>query len=148
MDIVQEAIHILSDSLIDSETKEDYNSLNKCRDYFRLKIGNKKVETFVVMYMDARYRMIEFQELANGTIDQTNCYPRAITVKALDNCARYVVVGHNHPSGDCTPSNNDKKSTETLGQALSLFDIGLLDHFVIGRAPGFPCWSIRKGEQV
>lgn len=147
-DVVRKAFTVLSDSLSVSSNRETFNNLGAVSTYFRLKIGDRRVETFAVMYLDSRYRMIEFQELATGTVDATDCRPRAIAVKALDNCARYVIVGHNHPSGDCTPSENDKKSTTSLVHALHLLDIDVLDHYVIGRAPGFPCWSIRNGNQV
>ena len=139
-EVVNRAINILSDKLKLGTTK--FKRETECVDYLRLLIGARKVETFVVMYMDSRHRLIECQELATGSVDQTFVSPRAIVMKAIENCAKYIMVAHNHPSGDPHPSDADINSTQRLGEALDLFDIELHDHIIVGRAPGFPVWSI------
>ena len=145
-DIVQSAINVLSENL--GNSGESFKSRIAASNYFRLKLGEKKVETFAVMYLDARFRFIEFDEVATGGVDQTSANPRAIALKAIENCARFVILGHNHPSGDCEPSNNDVSSTNRMTNALELFDIHVLDHLVVARAPGFPCYSIELGVKL
>lgn len=143
-EVVAKAIHLLSDSLSDFSDRKRMDYVPDCVNYLRLLIGDRKVETFVILYLDARYRLIETEEIATGTVDETSCHPRAVALKALNNCARSIIMSHNHPSGDCKPSDNDVKATRSMAKALECLDIDVLDHIVIGRAPGFPAYSIAR----
>jgi DNA repair protein RadC len=90
-------------------------------------------EVFVVLLLDARHRLIEFNELFAGTIDAASIYPRELAKLALQKNAAAVIVAHNHPSGNAEPSTADIEITKTLKGVLEVLDIKLLDHFVIGR---------------
>lgn len=146
--VVEQAKALLTAGMTDPSDRLEMSTYSSAVNYLRLLIGDRPVETFVVLFLDARFRLIECQEMNTGTIDQTLCFPRAITQKAMNNCARHVVISHNHPSGSPKPSDNDIEVTRSLRQALHLFDISLLDHIVIGRAPGFPAWSITDDRPV
>ena len=77
--------------------------------------------------------MIETQEMFRGTIDGASVYPREVVKQALQlNAAAVIVLAHNHPSGITEPSTADRQITEKIRQAMSLFDIRVLDHFIIG----------------
>ncbi|RIZ67494.1 MAG: hypothetical protein D0528_12040, partial [Methylococcales bacterium] len=71
-------------------------------------------------------------ELFRGTIDGASVYPREVVKQALHHNAAAVIFAHNHPSGVTEPSQADKQITEKLKKALDLFDIRVLDHFIIG----------------
>lgn len=89
-------------------------------------------EFFACLFLDNQHRAIKFAELFKGTIDDASVYPREVVKQALDYNAAAVIFAHNHPSGMTEPSQSDKKITEKLKQALALFDIRVLDHFIIG----------------
>ena len=89
------------------------------------------VEHFAVAYLDTKNKVTAIQ-LSKGTIDQTAVYPREIVKHALLSGAASVIVAHNHPSGDNTPSGADRALTVTLKNALELIQIKLHDHFIIG----------------
>jgi len=89
-------------------------------------------EVFACLFLDNQHRVIKFAELFKGTIDGASVYPREVVKQALDYNAAAVIFAHNHPSGITEPSQSDKQITEKLKQALALFDIRVLDHFIIG----------------
>jgi DNA repair protein RadC len=87
------------------------------------------------MFLDARHRLVGFEELFNGTIDGADVHPREVARRALERNAAAVIVGHNHPSGNPEPSPADRAVTGRLKQALALVDVRLLDHFIVGDGP-------------
>jgi DNA repair protein RadC len=89
-------------------------------------------EVFACLFLDTRHRVIAFEELFHGTIDGATVYPRVVAEKALRHGAAALIAAHNHPSGVSEPSLADQAITRRLKEALSLLDIRLLDHFVIG----------------
>ena len=89
-------------------------------------------EVFCCIYLDNRHRVLEFEELFRGTVDGTSVYPREVVKRALSVNAAAVILAHNHPSGVAEPSQADERITKRIGSALSLVDIRLLDHLVIG----------------
>ena len=100
--------------------------------FFRDKLGSREREVFVASMLDTRYRLIEYVELFFGTIDGAEVHPREVARCALRLNAAAVIVAHNHPSGEVTPSSADRAVTARLKQALALLDIRLLDHVIVG----------------
>lgn len=90
-------------------------------------------ETFAVLFVDTRYRVISFEHVFYGTLNASMVYPREVIKLALERNAAAVVLTHNHPSGDSTPSSADIQVTQRLKSALALVDIHVLDHIVVGR---------------
>lgn len=89
-------------------------------------------EVFACLFLDSQNRVIQFDELFTGTLTGASIYPREVAKRALQHNAAAVIFAHNHPSGVVEPSLADKQITTKLKQALSLFDIAVLDHFIIG----------------
>ena len=89
-------------------------------------------EVFSIMFLDSQLRLIQHKPMFRGTLTQTSVYPREIVKYALHTGASAVVLVHNHPSGDPTPSIADKSLTQTLKTALALVDVRVLDHFITG----------------
>ena len=100
--------------------------------YLQLHLGGRPHEVFAVLFLDAQHRLIALEELFRGTLTQTSVYPREVVVRALHHHAAAVVLAHNHPSGDVTPSRADEMLTRTLQGALALVDVRVLDHVVVG----------------
>jgi DNA repair protein RadC len=108
------------------------NSPRVVRDYLQLLLGSRQQEIFLVLFLDTQHRVIASEELFQGTLSQTSVYPREVVKRALAHNAAAVILAHNHPSGVAEPSQSDQLLTESLKQALSLVDVRVLDHFVVG----------------
>lgn len=102
------------------------------RDYLRARLRDLPHELFCCLLLDNRHRVISFAELFRGTIDGASVHPREVVKHALQGNAAAVILAHNHPSGVAEPSRADELITRRLRDALSLVDIRLLDHFVVG----------------
>jgi DNA repair protein RadC len=95
----------------------------------------KNVETLQVLLLNTRRRLIRVvEEIADGTIDTLLVHPREVFKSAIAANAAAIVLAHNHPSGDPTPSEADIKVTRDLIRAGQLLKIDVLDHIIIGRA--------------
>jgi DNA repair protein RadC len=101
---------------------------------FRARLADLNHEVFSCLYLDTRHRMIRYEALFRGTIDGAAVYPREVVKQALSFNAAAVILGHNHPSGDCEPSEADRNITQRVSKALALVDIRLLDHLVVSRS--------------
>ncbi|SDU13668.1 RadC family protein [Nitrosomonas ureae] len=108
------------------------NSPKLVRDFLRLSLANKQHEVFIGIFLDAKNHAIATEELFSGTLTQASVYPREIIKRALYHNAAAIIFAHNHPSGIAEPSHADKVLTQSLKQALSLVDVKVLDHFIIG----------------
>lgn len=103
------------------------------KDFIRLQIGSKPYESFMVLFLDAKQTLIASEELFRGTLSSTSVYPREVALRALHHHASSLVLAHNHPSGDVTPSQADIQLTAKMRAALALLDISILDHVIVGR---------------
>ncbi|HXV11454.1 MAG TPA: DNA repair protein RadC [Burkholderiales bacterium] len=102
------------------------------RDYLRISLMGRSYEVFMVLFLDAQHRLIEAEEMFRGTLTQTSVYPREVVKRSLYFNAAAVLFAHNHPSGVAQPSQSDELLTRSLRDALSLIEVRVLDHFVIG----------------
>ena len=100
--------------------------------YLAARLRDKQSEAFVALLLDSQHRVIEYVELAQGTIDGAAVYPREVVKIALAKNAAALIFAHNHPSGIAEASQADRAITERLVKALSLLDIRVLDHIIIG----------------
>lgn len=89
-------------------------------------------ESFFALLLDARHRLLSMHTVSTGSVDATPVHPREVFSPAIRDGAAAVVVAHNHPSGDPTPSAEDRAVTERLRSAGALVGIELLDHLVVG----------------
>ena len=101
------------------------------RDWLRLKLAPLEHECFAALWLDARHRLIAYEELFRGTLTQTSVFPREIVKRALAVNAAAVIFAHNHPSGAAEPSAADETLTRCLKDALAMIDVRCLDHFII-----------------
>jgi DNA repair protein RadC len=102
------------------------------RAYLSAQLSGYSYEVFACLFLDNQNRVLQLIELFRGTVDAASVYPREVAKLALQHNASAVIFAHNHPSGITEPSIADKQITEKLKQGLILFDIRVLDHFVIG----------------
>jgi DNA repair protein RadC len=112
--------------------KSAFESMDELQDYLQLRIGSLPYESFVVVFLDTRQRLLACEEMFKGTLARASVYPREVVMRALQHSAHSVVLAHNHPSGDVQPSEADKALTMSLRAALALIDISVLDHVIVG----------------
>jgi DNA repair protein RadC len=110
---------------------ETLNSPGAVREYLQLLLANRAYESFAVLFLDVKNRLIATEELFRGTLTHTSVYPREVVKAALAHNAASLILAHNHPSGSPEPSQADHTLTQALKQALALVDVRVLDHFVI-----------------
>jgi len=94
----------------------------------------RQVETLQVLLLNTRRRLIRIEEISNGTLDTILVHPREVFKSAIAANAAAIILVHNHPSGDPTPSEADVKVTRDLIRAGQLLKIEVIDHIIIGRA--------------
>lgn len=94
-------------------------------------------EVFACLFMDTHFRLLHYEELFRGTINEANIYPREIVRRGLEYNAAKIILAHNHPSGRPTPSDADKEVTQLIKQTLALVDIDVVDHIIIGNPDHF-----------
>jgi DNA repair protein RadC len=102
------------------------------RRFLLAQLRDRQYEVFCGIFLDNRHRMLGFEELFKGTIDGASVYPREIVRRSLQYNAASIIVAHNHPSGSAEPSIADEGMTRRLREALSLIEVRLVDHFVVG----------------
>ncbi len=127
--ILEHAAEILANRYVrgDALTNPDAT-----KEYIRCKLGGYEREVFALLLLDNQNRLIEFKELFRGTVNAASVYPREVVKAVLEINASAVIMAHNHPSGDATPSQADRRITERLKDALALVDVRTLDHIVVG----------------
>jgi DNA repair protein RadC len=113
------------------QSGEAFGSPDLVKRYLRMKLGGQRHESFIVLFLDVKNRLIADRELFRGTLTHAAVHPREVVVEALARNAASVMLAHNHPSGVSEPSDADLRITRALVQALALVDIRVLDHFVV-----------------
>ena len=96
------------------------------------KIKGELKEHFIAIYLDSKNRIIKEETISIGILNQTIIHPREVFRGAIQASANSIIVIHNHPSGEPTPSSDDIKVTEVLAKAGEIIGITLLDHIIIG----------------
>lgn len=120
---------IVPGTLLNSSTLTQLFVASRLRDY--------KSEVFACLFMDNHNRLIKFEELFHGTINEANVYPREILRRCIALNAANVILAHNHPSGQASPSPADRDVTERIQRALALVDIRVVDHIIVGNPHNF-----------
>ena len=128
--VMEIARRVLAQPLRERRSMRDPSS---AADYLRLQIGSHPHEVFALLLLDSQHRLIAFEELFRGTLNQASVYPREVVLRALHHQAAAVVLAHNHPSGVAEPSMADRRLTHALRDALRLVDVEVLDHIVVTR---------------
>ena len=128
-DIIEQAKKLITNRLLLSSVP--LTSPDETKDFLQLHLGNLEHETFTVIFLDNRHRIIAFEHMFRGTIDGASVYPREVVKAALKHNAAAVILAHNHPSGALKPSEADKNLTRKVKRAGTTLDIKLLDHLII-----------------
>lgn len=95
------------------------------------RIGSKSTEEFWAAFLDNKNRVIAWEPVSKGTVDATPVFPREIMARALRLDAVGIILAHNHPGGDPTPSSQDIMLTERIRETAEAIEIRVLDHVVV-----------------
>ena len=100
--------------------------------YLAAALSRERVEQFRILFLDNRNRLLADEAQARGTVNHTPVYPREVAKRALELHASAVILVHNHPSGDPTPSRQDIEMTREVKAALATLSVSVHDHVIIG----------------
>lgn len=128
--LVQKALFCLEMKLSYAVNQILNNTSDVCA-YTRLQLAQEESEVFAALFLDNHNQLITFEKLFYGTINESAVYPRKLVQKSLQHNAAKIIIAHNHPSGNCKPSESDLELTLTLKNILKVVDVQLIDHVVV-----------------
>ncbi len=108
------------------------NNWDRLMSYLHAVLARERVEHFRILFLDNRNRLLADEAQARGTVNHTPVYPREVVKRALELHASAIILVHNHPSGDPTPSGDDLAMTQEIRKAAASLAIVLHDHVVVG----------------
>jgi DNA repair protein RadC len=120
--------------LLESEARSRpvLSSWQALLDYLRADMAHEAVERVRVLYLNSKNMLIRNEPLSEGSVDEAAVYIREVIRRALDNGATALIIVHNHPSGDPTPSQQDIRLTRDLVEAARHLKIAVHDHIIVG----------------
>ncbi len=130
--IVEAAAHRLARARV--MQKHVLSGWDAVLDYCHTTMAHRETEQFRVLYLDRKNVLIADEEQAKGTVDHVPVYPREVVKRALELNASALILVHNHPSGDPTPSDSDINMTNQIQNAAMALGITLHDHLIIGKS--------------
>lgn len=137
--IVEAAAHRLAKSRVIQ--RPILSSWQALIDYCHTAMAHRETEQFRVLYLDRKNVLIADEEQAKGTVDHVPVYPREVMKRALQLNASALILVHNHPSGDPSPSESDLRMTEQIDRSAQTLGLTLHDHIIIGKSCELSCRS-------
>lgn len=123
----------LSDRKITVKISSSSEAIEFCQRFFSRLVVDGKQEEFHIVTLDTKNQVIDTHQITVGTLDASLVHPREVFRPAIKDAASSVILVHNHPSGDPTPSREDIAVTQRLTDSGKLIGIDVLDHIVLGR---------------
>ncbi len=125
--------------MIAAEVREQpvLNKMDKLLEYLNAALSRENIEQFRILFLDSKNRLIADEAQSRGTVNHTPVYPREVVKRALELHATALILVHNHPSGDPTPSRSDLEMTAQIRDAAEVLGIVLHDHIVLGNGQWF-----------
>ncbi|MEC7963734.1 MAG: DNA repair protein RadC [Pseudomonadota bacterium] len=130
--LVEAAAHRLSRARV--MQRPVVSSWDALLDYCHTAMAHQDIEQFRVLYLDRKNTLIADEAQARGTVDHVPVYPREVVKRALELNASALILVHNHPSGDPTPSEADISMTQQIHRAAEALSVTLHDHLIIGKS--------------
>jgi DNA repair protein RadC len=130
--VVQGAAQRFAKDRIDRE-QPILGSWSALIDYCRAAMAYENVEQFRILFLDKKNRLIADEVQGSGTVDHTPVYPREVVKRALELSATALILVHNHPSGDPTPSRADIQMTKQIVDTAKPLGIAVHDHIIVGK---------------
>ncbi len=128
------ALRLLRAEVTDTPVLSNWDRL---LEYLNAVLARERIEHFRVLFLDTRNRLLADEAQARGTVNHTPVYPREVVKRALELHATALILVHNHPSGDPTPSREDVAVTAEVKTAASTLSVTLRDHIIVGNGRWF-----------
>lgn len=129
--VVEAAAHRLARARV--MNRPALSSWTQLMDYCKTTMAHRDTEQFRILFLDRKNVLIADEEQAEGTIDHVPVYPREVVKRALQLNASAIILVHNHPSGDPTPSSSDIRMTEQIQDAAKAVGVVIHDHVIVGK---------------
>jgi len=123
------AVRLARSEVMDRPVLGNWDAL---MDYLNIVLARERIEQFRVLFLDNKNRLIADEAQARGTVNHTPVYPREVVKRALELHSAAIILTHNHPSGDPTPSTDDIVMTQQIIDAARLLSIAVHDHVIVG----------------
>jgi len=136
------ALRLVKAELVERPILNDWDRLT---DYLNAVLARERIEQFRVLFLDSKNRLLADEVLGSGTVNHTPVYPREVLKRALELHAMAIILVHNHPSGDPSPSDDDIVITREIKAATNILQIVLHDHIIVGNGRWF---SLRKSGMM
>jgi len=136
-----QAVFAIAHRIEEKEEGIRFEEKEKLYSLLQRELGTKHVEELMVLLIDAKKKVFHFEIIAKGTLTELLLHPREVFHLAIYHRAHSIVIAHNHPSGDPTPSIRDLEMTRILFNAGKVIGIELLDHLIVGNTS---CVSLRE----
>jgi DNA repair protein RadC len=120
------------------------NNWDRLMDYLNAVLSRERIEQFRILFLDNKNRLLADEAQARGTVDHTPVYPREVVKRALELHATALILVHNHPSGDPTPSREDIEMTKEVKKAAATLGVVVHDHVIIGNGR----WTSFRKEKL
>lgn len=140
-EIAEAAAHYVTDSMRGVKI----GGPSDTRHFLQSAFGGYEHEVFVVVFLNNRHYVIECEQMFRGTIDGASVHPREIIKRALELNAAAIILAHNHPSGNPTPSAADMAITSKIKECVELMDMRLIDHVILAYDSA---WSMAEKGQL
>ena len=126
--------------------KVPVNNAKIIYELFKYELQSLEQENLITVFLDTKKRIITTKTIFVGTINKIIVHPREIFFEAIKNCAASIILVHNHPSGDPTPSMEDKNFTNTIIKSSEIIGIPLIDHIIIGHNKYYSFYDNERGD--
>jgi DNA repair protein RadC len=123
------AVRLARAEIIDRPLLDNWAALTG---YLNTVLSRERVEQFRILFLDTRNRLLADEPQSRGTVNHTPVYPREVAKRALELNATALILVHNHPSGDPTPSHDDIAITKQIDETLRAISVTLHDHLIVG----------------
>jgi len=114
------------------KAKDSLSSPQSVLAFARTKMAGQAHEAFLCIYLNTKNEVLKYKTISQGTVDKAVVYPRRIIEEALNLHAAGLILVHNHPSGHCQPSPEDRQLTDSIVSVAKTLDIRVLDHLIVG----------------
>ena len=141
------AVFELGKRLTPQKCGEKVRNACEVAEVYLKRFAQEKQEHFVAIYLDTKHKIIADQVITKGTLNMSLIHPREVFHGAIKHCAHSLIVLHNHPSGDPTPSEEDLRVTNVLQETGEIMQIPVVDHIILGHTSWWS-WKEQQGRNL
>lgn len=128
--IIEKALQVM-EAQLKRTPGETLKQSERVKDFCRLQLAGELDEVFSVLFLDTQLRLLSFEKMFRGTVNQAQAFARPILRRAFELNAARMILAHNHPSGRLTPSDADIEITQQFNRLFKALDCPIVDHIIV-----------------